>query len=174
MKKAIKSISALMLAATMVLSLNSCKKDDKDSPTASLGTATISGRITVDKDVNDNTAVPSTYQNPMAGITVIARISSEDLTLNQSQYWWNNNLNYPYKTYTAVTDAAGNYTLTVDVADQQLYVYVKANDFTYDQIQSPVAPATTGVAQRTKGYGSWFSNSYNVYKGSVFIYDMNY
>ena len=133
MKKKVFSIMAISAIA-----LTACKKDEVlDSN--QLGQATITGNIYANLDeVNDvNSAGLFTLgSNPesVEGITVSVTIDTEDW--DQSP---DNNYDYPEKTYTAITNATGDYVLTIPVTDKPSNVnldfgniYTTQNKYTTD------------------------------------------
>ena len=112
MKKKLFSIIAIGAVA-----LTSCKKEEVlDSN--QLGEAVITGNIYANLDeTNDvnSAGLFSLGSNPesVEGITVSVTIDTEDW--DQSP---DNNYDYPEKTYTAVTNATGDYVLTIPATDK--------------------------------------------------------
>lgn len=118
MKKKLFSIMAIGAIA-----ITSCKKDEAlDSN--QLGEAVITGNIYANLDeTNDVNAAGlfSLGSNPesVEGITVSVTVDTEDW--DQSPDY---NYDYPEKTYTAVTNADGDYTLTIPTTDKPSTVYL--------------------------------------------------
>lgn len=122
MKKQLLKIT-LLLAASVTL-LQSCSDDEsKNTATVNMGSATITGRVTADVILNNGVK-----KDGLAGFTVTATISTQDLVTVPSG-------TYPNKTYTAVTDANGNYTLSVEANVKPVNVTINyPNEFYGAQI----------------------------------------
>jgi len=118
MKKKLFSILAIGAIA-----ITSCEKEVLDSN--QLGEAVITGNIYANLDeTNDvnSAGLFSLGSNPesVKGITVSVTIDTR--IWDQSP---DNNYDYPEKTYTATTDANGNYTLTIPATDKPSNVNLK-------------------------------------------------
>lgn len=94
---------ALLLAVPFTM-LQSCTDDDsKNTAIAPAGSATITGRVTADLVLGNGS------KEGAAGVKVTATINTQDLVTNPVS-----GVTYATKTYEALTDANGNYTLAVD------------------------------------------------------------
>jgi hypothetical protein len=114
MKKRLFSIMAIGAIA-----LTSCKKEEVlDSN--QLGEATINGNVFAyldeRNDVNaDGIYISNLTPENVAGISVSVSVNTRDWDQTPDYSY-----DYPVKTYTTVTDADGNYTLTIPATDEQL------------------------------------------------------
>ena len=156
MKKVQKTLSVLLLAAVTLVSLNSCKKDDNVAP--ALGSATISGRLTANLDLNSTTGPAN-----VSGVAVLVTVLSSDQVTNTS------GITYATKVYTATSDANGLYSVNVEVGDKAVNATVKPNDFVYNQVQ---ITGSTPSTVRTKYSVS--SQNTVLYKGSNIVLDFAY
>lgn len=113
MKKQFFKSAMALLALPVLFSLTSCEKDSdtqNTTPVTELGKATIKGNIAADLDLTNGTATES-----LEGITVTVVINNQDLVNNYTTWYWGN-ISNGYRTYSATTDASGNYTVEVEAA----------------------------------------------------------
>lgn len=110
-----------IFALPVLFSLTSCDKDSdtkNTTPVTELGKATIKGNIAGDLDLTNGTLTEG-----MEGIAVTMVINNQDLVSNYTQWWWGN-ISSGYRTYTATTDAQGNYTAEVEVGSKPVNIQV--------------------------------------------------
>lgn len=100
----------MIMALPFLFTIQSCKKDNESTSTATLGSATITGRVTGDLDLLNGKI------DPVAGIKVIAKINMSDLVAVGSAP------TNSVKIYEATTDADGNYTIKLDAGIKMLNV----------------------------------------------------
>jgi phosphatidate phosphatase APP1 len=112
MKKQILKLTMVLVLPLMLIN-QSCKKESEDtkSTNVTMGSATITGRITGDIILNNG------LKEGIAGIKITGRINTADLITTGSVATAGLT-----RTYEATTDANGNYTLTVDVNSKPVVV----------------------------------------------------
>lgn len=96
---------ALCMLLPVAVTFQSCTKDQEteNKATVAMGSSTITGRITADLTLGNSDL------EGVAGIKITGRISTADLVTNTS-----GGVTYATRTYEAITDANGNYTLTIE------------------------------------------------------------
>lgn len=156
MKKQILKFAVLM-ALPVLFSIQSCKKDNENTSTATLGSAFVVGKI------NGNLNLLSGEKDPVAGIKVIARVNMSDLVTSGSAPA------NAVKVYEATTDADGNFTIKLEAGNKPMNVTVsfpaKANleqtkeDGTKEIVEYTVNSATRNIT---------------VYKGETKTENANY
>ena len=164
MKKRLQTLANLTLVAVLLVSLEGCKKKDEVlNPKPAMGTATIKGKVT--GDINYNTAGDENLE----GVTVIATVDREDEVVNPD-----NDYNYGTRVYSTVTDANGEYTLTIEVGDNRVDAYVRAQDKAFDVVQ--VTPSTPATVREVFAFGSGccYGETHRLYKGSAKVSDFNW
>ena len=111
--------------AIAAVALTSCKKDEP--ATSELGEATISGNVWADLDQTNDTEngvyVQSLNPEGVVGMQVSVEINTQNLAQNPIGGY-----DYEIKTYTAMTDASGNYTLTLPATDDAFTVTLMYQD----------------------------------------------
>lgn len=115
MKKTILNFGILVAISTL-FTLHSCTKENdasKNTSAVSLGSSKITGRITADL----NLANGNFDREGVEGITIVASIKAEDLISTGSV----NGVGL-IRTYEAVTDSNGFYTLNIDVNNKPVNV----------------------------------------------------
>lgn len=163
MKKQFLKLTMALVALPVLFSLTSCDKDSdakNTTPATELGKATITGKITGNLDLTNSVA-----NEGIAGVTVTVWINTQDLINNQTSSW-----NYDgYRTYTAVTDNDGVYTVTVDAGSKPVEIrtlypsIVRAN-------QKNELGATSEVDFFIQNNPNWVS----LYKGQVYNQNITY
>lgn len=140
MKKYTKTLTALSLSGA-VLAMASCKsKDNNSDQLASLGKATISGKVMA--RLADTSGAAGTQYAP-AGTVINAWLDSKDLVLNPA------NSNYARKYFTTTVDASGNYSLTVDVSQyKSATVHIMPADFEYNVVKKMTFPTDSVYTER--------------------------
>ncbi|MBX2984478.1 MAG: hypothetical protein KF882_00705 [Bacteroidia bacterium] len=156
MKKQILKFAVLM-ALPVLFSIQSCKKDNENTSTATLGSAFVVGKI------NGNLNLLSGEKDPVAGIKVIARVNMSDLVTSGSAPA------NAVKVYEATTDADGNFTIKLDAGNKPMNVTVsfpaKANlEQTKEDGAKEVMEYTVNSATR----------NITVYKGETKTENANY
>ncbi|MCS6824669.1 MAG: hypothetical protein NZ529_10270 [Cytophagaceae bacterium] len=154
MKKVFKPILSIMLGSAVVVSLNSCKKDDvKEAAKPSLGVAKVSGTVFVDTDLN------ATGTQFLSGIKVIARANSSELVNNPSGTY-----SYPIIVKETTTDASGKYSFELQVGDKGITYTIETQDKEYIEIQ------VGGTATQREVYSGTFQ-TVTLHKGSEQVLD---
>jgi hypothetical protein len=117
MKQQILKSAMAFIALPVLFSLSSCDKDSdtkNTTPVTELGKVTVKGNISGDLDLNNGT-----LSEGMEGITVTVVINNQDLINNYTIWYWGNVAN-GYRTYSATTDALGNYSVDVEAGSKPL------------------------------------------------------
>ena len=129
MKKTLLSVTVCALVGMVIF--GSCKKDEEALATGpTLTTATITGKLTANTDLRNDTA--GVYNEKVAaGVTVIGVINTGEWYRNKTR----SSYEYSNKVYSTTTDANGAYTLSIEVADQAVTVNMSFSDFYADQQQ---------------------------------------
>jgi len=177
MKKRLQTLANLTLVVLILATVNGCKKKEDDevlNPKPALGTATIKGKLT--GDINYTVA----GNENLAGVTVLVTVYTEDLVVNPDYRYLaydygtyeSTYQNFPSKTYTAVTDANGEYTITIEVGDRGAYVDVTPQDKAFDVITGG-DPATERKVFYFYDY-DYYSTDVTIFKGSVEVRDYDY
>jgi hypothetical protein len=166
MKKQFLKLTMALVALPVLFSLTSCDKDSdakNTTPATELGKATISGVITGNLDLTNSVA-----NEGIAGVTVTVWINNNDL-INNYTSWWAGQAAEGYRTYTAVTDADGKYSVSVDVGSKPVEIrtlypaIVRAN-------QKNELGGTTEVDLFIQNNPNWIT----LYKGQVYNQNINY
>lgn len=126
MKKQFLKIT-MLLALPFVFALQSCSEEEEESKntaTVSMGSATITGRITADLILNNG------QKEGVQGVKVVARINTSDLITTG-----NVNAAGLTRAYEAVTNANGEYTLTVEANSRPVNVSLEIPQ-TFNQTQT--------------------------------------
>lgn len=115
------------------IALVGCKKEDPVP--VELGTAVVSGTLRANLDLSNDVTASGVYQmglNPeaVAGVQVSVTISTSNWDLNPTAGY-----SYPTKTYTATTDANGNYSLSIPANTKSFGATVVFGDVIMTQTQ---------------------------------------
>ena len=143
--------------AIVAIAMTSCEKEEVlDSN--ELGQAVITGNVWADIDRRDDVDASGLYipgLNPenVEGITVTAEVDTENWDQSPSQ---DPNYIYAKKTYSAVTDASGNYTLTIPATDKAYQV-----ELMFGTIYTTKYIYTTDGSEESEGV--------SVTRGSVYV-----
>lgn len=154
MKKSILFVALAIMAASIFFT--SCEKYEQSTPyviSDSL-TATISGIVYADLDLNVSTA-----QYAPQGTVIYIKANLSDLVPNYS----GNNM----KIYTTTVGANGAYSIKVPVNDAGVMYYVSGDEFTYDQKQYD------NSLKRTIFYTNESSTD-DLYSNQHYFLDINY
>ena len=159
MKKKVFSIMAIVAIA-----MTSCEKEEVlDSN--QLGQAVITGNVWADLDGRDDVDASGLYipgLNPenVEGITVTAEVDTENWDQSPSQ---DPNYIYAKKTYSAVTDASGNYTLTIPATDKAYQV-----ELVFGTIYTTKYIYTTDGSEESEGVSVTRASVYvDIHKGAA-------
>ncbi len=125
---------SLIILGIAFLGLSSCKKES-EIVEDTLGTATISGKLTADLDLNNDRNAAGAYVkglNPEAveGITVSVTINTRNWDQTPDPSY-----TYEQRVYTATTDVNGDYSLSIPAGEKAFGVAVTYSSFTYHQVQ---------------------------------------
>jgi len=117
-----------------LMSLMACQKESEIVPDE-LGTATISGKLTADLDLSNDVNAGGAFVrglNPEAveGITVSVTVDTRNWDQTPDL-----NYNYERRTYTATTDANGEYTLEIPAGERAFNASLSFASFNFDQVQ---------------------------------------
>lgn len=118
-------IKAMLLLSAPLMVLQSCKDEEetKNTATVELGSATIRGRVTADAILNNGVE-----RDGLAGYTITLTINTDQLVNNGN----NGSLN---KAYSAITDANGNYSVSIPVNAKPVTVtFSHTADFIGNQV----------------------------------------
>ncbi len=154
---------ALLSALPLVISLQSCKKDEEtaNKATVSMGSAVIKGRVTADLTLGN------AQKEGVAGIKVTGRISTADLVTNVS-----GGVTYATRTYEAITDNDGNYTLTVDANTKTVAVTYDA-PMVFNATQT-VENGTTRNTTFTRNNTYPYAALINISRGQTYTQNVEY
>lgn len=154
-----KIFSIIAIASIVIVS---CKKDEVlDSN--QLGEAIIKGNVYANLDETNDVnsvgifspgSVPEDVENMMVSIEVDTK--NWDQTPD-------NSYNYPKKTYTAITDANGDYTLTIPATEKASYVTLKFNKL----FTTKKKYTTDGSSLVEEVYVGNNSFSVNIFSGAI-------
>lgn len=166
MKKSLLGVAVCAFAGLAIF--GSCKKDDDALATGpTLTMATVTGKLTANTDLRNDTSGVYNEMVP-AGVTVVATINTGDWYRNKSR----SSFEYANKVYTTTTDANGAYTLSIEVADQAVSVDLKMSEFYADQQQD----TTGGKAPSVKNlrYYATALSKFDVVSSENVIKDVTY
>lgn len=132
--------------AIAAIALTSCKKDEP--ATSELGEATITGNVWADLDQTNDTQNGVYIQNlnpeGVVGMQVSVEINTQNLAQNPIGGY-----DYEVRTYTATTDAAGNYTLVLPATDDAFSVTLQFQDI-YTTRTVLGEDGVTGISENVK------------------------
>ncbi|MBK7129745.1 MAG: hypothetical protein IPM74_05440 [Crocinitomicaceae bacterium] len=159
-----KIFAALAISA---IAFVSCKKEEPVAPSEP-GTATLTGIITADLDVYNDTNSSGGYQwNPEfapSGTVVTAVIDGADLDPTPDAGY-----DYPDIIYTTTIGSGGVYTLSnVQCYNTPIDVVLMFNDFSYDQITGPA------TVDKERYIYTLPNDTVTIYKGAMVINDYDY
>ena len=159
MKRKIFSMMAIAAVA-----LASCSKDDP--ATSELGEATINGNVWADlnqsDDFQDGLYIPELNREGVEGMQVSIEVNTANWVQNQVSGY-----DYEVKTYTATTDANGNWSITLPATEDAFNVTVNYNDVytTRTIIESGSSAGSTTLTENVRlSYGS---QSATIFSGAV-------
>ena len=164
MKKMSILIAALFVTATI---FTSCSKDEPVAETVNLGKATITGKVFMDYNTKTTLkeAAPVTAK-------IIAKVNTSDFVQDV-----NYNGNGVDSTYTAIVNAAGEYTLTIDAGAHDVIVNITAIDLAQELYTTTAANADTNYRKVWKadfnGFGA-NTTTVTVTENSAKIIDFEY
>ena len=166
MKKTLLSVIVCALAGMVIF--GSCKKDEEALATGpTLTTATITGKLTANTDLRNDTS--GIYNEKVAaGVTVVGVINTGEWYRNKTR----SSYEYSNKVYSTTTDANGAYTLSVEVADQAVTVLVSMSDFYADQQQDTTggrAPSVKNLRYSTTPSSVIVLSTETVIKDVIYI-----
>ena len=120
-----KIFSILAIAA---IAMTSCSKDEVlDSN--QLGEAVIKGNVFANLDLSNDVDGAGLYNVGSMPEKVEGMVVSVEIDTKNWDQSPDNNYAYPKKTYTATTDANGDYTLTIPATEKASNVYVSLGDY---------------------------------------------
>ncbi len=135
--------------AALATAFVSCKKDEeeKEAPAAPVtSTSTVKGKIMVNTNLRNDTAgiskTAETFDTPASGVAVTAQIDTREWVYNAISSGGSNGFEYPKKTYTATTNAAGEFTIDVEVIDKGGNVELYFSDYTALQLSTDSVETT--------------------------------
>jgi len=109
--------------AIAAIAMTSCKKEEVVS--TELGEATIRGNVYADLDYTNDIDAAGLYSEGL----VHENVAGLTVTVEVNTYYWDqtpdNSYDYAVKTYTATTDAEGNYELTIPATDESYQVAIE-------------------------------------------------
>lgn len=109
--------------AIAAIAMTSCKKDEVVS--TELGEATIKGNIYADLDYTNDIDAAGLYSQGL----INENVEGLNVSVEVNTYYWDqnpdNSYDYAMKTYTATTDAEGNYELTIPATDDAYQVAIR-------------------------------------------------
>jgi hypothetical protein len=148
--------------AIAAIALTSCKKEEVES--TQLGEATINGNIYADLDYTNDVDAAGLYDQGLVnenveGLTVTVEVDTKNWDQTPD-----NSYTYAKKTYTATTDASGNYSLVIPATDKAFnvtvnlgYIFTTRKDFAVDGV--------TVLEENVRVGGNSFNKS--IYSGAV-------
>jgi hypothetical protein len=125
-------------------------------PTTGTSTGTIKGKVTYESDLTNKTP-----ENAPAGTKVIATVSTNSAAFNSINTGVITSMSYDNLSLEAVTDANGDYTMTVPATTMGLDYALKVSDFTGNQsllMTTKAGVAVTGVQTVPTNFGSTYSS----------------
>lgn len=134
--------------AALATAFVSCKKDEeKEAPVAPVtSTSTVKGKIMVNTNLRNDTAgiskTAETFDTPASGVAVTAKIDTEEWVYNPISSSDSNGFEYPKKTYTAITNAAGEFSIDVEVIDLGASVELYFSDYAALQLSQDSVETT--------------------------------
>jgi hypothetical protein len=167
MKKQFLKLTLALVALPVLFSLTSCDKDSdtkNTTPATELGKATIKGNIAGDLDLTNGTLTEA-----IEGVTVTLVINTQDLVSNYTTWHWGG-INNSYRTYTATTDAQGNYTAEVEVGSKAVSI----------QVYTPYIVNASQKNELGQSSNATFYNNtgsqigLNLYKGQTYTQNFEY
>ena len=142
--------------ATLATAFVSCKKDEeKEAPVAPVtSTSTVKGKIMVNTNLRNDTAGISkqteTFDTPASGLAVTAKIDTKEWVYNAISSSGSNGFEYPSKTYTATTNAAGEFSIDVEVIDKGADVELYFSDYAALQLSKDSVETTKSFKSQTQ------------------------
>jgi hypothetical protein len=156
---------ALLLSFAAITAFVSCSKskDNNTDQTASLGTATISGKVNA--RLVDTIGAAGTQYAP-EGTVINGWLDSKDLVLGET-----GSLTYARRYFTTKTDASGNYSLTVDVSMYKpAAIHIEPASFEYYVVKKSSGKVVT---QRTI-FNSMTAPTVSVNNNDKLLMDITY
>jgi hypothetical protein len=168
MKKTLNTLSTLILAAAVVVTVGCTKTKSEENEAPGLGSATIKGILRAQTDTTQHKkATPGTpYYLPVSGVTVTGTYNTKNLALYPSTG------TYPDASVTSTTDASGLYTLTIPCRAKAVSVSITYSDF----VQKFNGANNGGSSDSTLTIfsGSGLATTQSVTQGQTVVIDQQY
>jgi len=136
-----KLMFATLSLAALATAFVSCTKDEEKEEPAAVVTvkSTIKGKIMINRNLRNDTAglskTAETFDTPASGVAVTAQVDTREWVYNAVPAG-TNGFEYPKKTYTATTNATGEFTIDVDVIEKGGNVEVYFSDYSALQLST--------------------------------------
>ena len=160
--------TTLSLAALATAFVSCTKDEEKVEPVAVVTVkSTIKGKIMINRNLRNDTAGLSknaeTFDTPASGVAVTAQVDTREWVYNAVPDSGSNGFEYPMKTYTATTNATGEFTIDVDVIEAGGNVEVYFSDYSALQL-------STDSVEKTKVFSAPMEEVF-VFPGVTKIYN---